>query len=1035
MFIARSHWRPAVLSSIAISFCISLLCQSLLPAQSDSFPPGQKSDASPQLDLLREQLDSPDPSQRAQGIQHIAQLDKKWATLALPRLIKLLGDESRAQLGNMTSQNRIHAIAALAQMGPWVSEQVIEALDDKNRLVRMGAADVLANLREPRAIDPLIKLLRDPDQEVAGHAWQPLSAIGEPSIQRLLEVASDENAFVRSCAANALARIREPNVVQPVARLLFDPDEHVRNSAGESLALLARASLAVTGRPSDKARQEKDSVLEKLVIEQLNAALRSQNSAARLAAARSAFFSAARSESLETIDALASCLSDDDATLRAQAVHDLSQVQRVEVYKPLAASLHDADSRVREMAANGLTYRLANDRYRPNILQFDDGFLVQPLIENLSYSDPRVRRAAAEALVQVRSPSKLDAAATLIKLLHDDSPEVISVALRTLAAIRPKEAADPIFALLDGPALRSEAAVALSAFGDPRAVPPLHALAKEKDLPAIGALGTIKDRESVPMLIEFLKDENKGVHPAVVNSLASIGDPRAAAPLIRLLETDPELTSSVADALGKFKDPRAVQPMIDAIPREQERNDARQLNFSFRIDRGPMNNPLAVPLERMGFVAIEPLARALSSPSQATREVSAWVLYNLMAPSDGIDREDMQPAIEPLVTALADPSAIVRHHAAMTLGRLGDRRAVPELIETAKDSDQQSLLYSNAAAYLNTIKDPESVPPLISLLSNPKPPVRATAARALGYLKDERAFAQLLVTLKDDSPVVRAAAAAALGQLKAAPALEPLLSLLKDDETDVQLAAAEGLGRLGDKRALDPLAALLAEETALPRPALADIQPGQSQADRDFKLRVAAAIALVRLDDPRGIDAIAACLKDPLDPNREHVATQVAISNLKSQEIVPLMIAALDDPSIRVRIYAAVALGHLATSTAVDALLTKTGDRENLRNILPALAETKDDRALDAIVKSLDDADPNIRRTAAASIAILGNPAGADPLIAHVADQSTDVRAALTDALLKLKAKTALAALKSLANDEDPNVRAHAERAIKRLDR
>src|SRR5262245_13503746 len=98
MSIARSHWRPAVLSSIAILLSLSLLCSSALLAQSDSAPSEQKSDASPQLDLLREQLDSPDPNQRAQGIQHIALLDKKWAALALPRLIKLLGDESQAQL-------------------------------------------------------------------------------------------------------------------------------------------------------------------------------------------------------------------------------------------------------------------------------------------------------------------------------------------------------------------------------------------------------------------------------------------------------------------------------------------------------------------------------------------------------------------------------------------------------------------------------------------------------------------------------------------------------------------------------------------------------------------------------------------------------------------------------------------------------------------------------------------------------------------------------------------------------------------------
>ena len=206
-------------------------------------------------------------------------------------------------------------------------------------------------------------------------------------------------------------------------------------------------------------------------------------------------------------------------------------------------------------------------------------------------------------------------------------------------------------------------------------------------------------------------------------------------------------------------------------------------------------------------------------------------------------------------------------------------------------------------------------------------------------------------------PFVRVAVTSALGQLEAASALKPLLLLLKDDDTEVQSAAIEGLGRLGDSRAVEPLVALLAATTASPQPAGEQL-PGQ-QADADFKLRVAIAIALMRLDDPRGVDAIATCLKDPFDNNRQHAATQLAISYLKSQSLVPLMIVTLADPEIRVRIYVAGVLGHIATPEAVDALLNKTDDHENLRNILPALAETKDDRALGALVNSLDDAEPN----------------------------------------------------------------------------
>jgi HEAT repeat protein len=1028
MLIARSHRRPAAIAAISISCCVAILRPATLPAQSDSASSEQKPDDPPLLEELREQLDSPDPNQRMSGIEHATKLDKKWAALAVPRLINLLGDEGQSNRGVV----RYGAIEALGRMGPGASDSLIEALENKNRLVRMGAADALGHLRDARAVEPLVKLLHDPDHEVGSDAGVQLGNIGEPSINCLLAALTEDDVLVRCWSASALGRIRDRRVVQPVGRMLFDPEQSVRDSAGESLHLLAlapqagaRGSEAISDRPSGRAQRESDAFLRKLVIEQMNAALRSDNSAARLAAAKSSFFRDARSRSSEVVDALATCLTDENQEVRNQAVTALFLTDHPNSIKPLVVALRDADPRIREQAVNGLH----------NKLQFlrgsQDEFLVAPLIQSLHDADSGVCRAAVEALRSVQSAARLNATEDLTKLLHDENVGVVTAAVDALAAFRDKRAADPICALLDDPKLRSKAAGALSALGDPRAVEPLRALFKEKDVPTILALGGKKDRDSVPDLIELLHDNDKEVRQAAVQALGSIGDPRAAVPLILLLRTDSDLTRTIAEALSNLKDPRAVEPMIAAV---QPQNIVFKFNFRNDSPRAPSDNLLAWPLFNMGFVAIQPLAKALSSDSAEVRGVAAWVLYNLLIQGGGVDYEDMQPAIEPLAAALADSSPFVRRQAAKALGELGDTRAVPELIEAAKASEESAYRYSNDASVLSRIRDPNSIQPLIGLLTNPRPPARTTAARILGYMHEERAIDPLLSLLSDPSPPVRAAAALALGHLKAASATEPLLSLLKDDDEAVQLAVVEGLGRLGDKRAIDSLAELLAATDALPRPQSGEPLPGQ-QVDSDFQLRVAVAIALVRLDDPRGVLAVAALVKDSLDKNREHAATQIAISYLKRESLVPPMIAALGDPSIRVRIYAAVALGHIATPAAIDALLAKTDDHENLRNILPALAEAKDDRTLGALIKSLDDVDRNVRRTAAASIANLGNLAGADPLIKHLSDPSAEVRAALVDALVKLQAKSALSAVKSLANDEDPNVRAHAERAIKRLDR
>jgi HEAT repeat protein len=256
-------------------------------------------------------------------------------------------------------------------------------------------------------------------------------------------------------------------------------------------------------------------------------------------------------------------------------------------------------------------------------------------------------------------------------------------------------------------------------------------------------------------------------------------------------------------------------------------------------------------------------------------------------------------------------------------------------------------------------------------------------------------------------------AARGLSLLKAPAALKPLIALLSDKDAGVRIAAADGLGRLGDVTAVEPLAKLLDNS--------------------DFKLQVAAAIALVRLDDPRGPEQIAACLKDPDAQRREHAATEVCVSFLKTAALVPPLIAALDDPSIRVRLYAAGALGRTKTEAAAAALLAKVDDREHLHAILQALAQSNDDNAPALLLRHLDDAEPGVRIEASAGLSEFGSRSAIEPLIKHLADPGSDVRLAVIDALLKLRATESLPALRAMLADEDPEIHARAARAVKRL--
>ena len=67
----------------------------------------------------------------------------------------------------------------------------------------------------------------------------------------------------------------------------------------------------------------------------------------------------------------------------------------------------------------------------------------------------------------------------------------------------------------------------------------------------------------------------------------------------------------------------------------------------------------------------------------------------------------------------------------------------------------------------------------------------------LGQFQDSRSVEPLIKLLRDPVPLVRATAAQVLGQLEAGGAVSDLVDLLRDPDATVRLRAAESLDQLG----------------------------------------------------------------------------------------------------------------------------------------------------------------------------------------------------------------------------------------------
>ena len=112
---------------------------------------------------------------------------------------------------------------------------LITALGDKNNwYIRSITAEVLGEIGDQRAVEPLIAALKDNTWKVRINAMEALGKIGD---QRAVEplIAALKDTDVRGIAAGVLGKIGDQRAVEPLKAVLKDYDKYVRNSALEAL--------------------------------------------------------------------------------------------------------------------------------------------------------------------------------------------------------------------------------------------------------------------------------------------------------------------------------------------------------------------------------------------------------------------------------------------------------------------------------------------------------------------------------------------------------------------------------------------------------------------------------------------------------------------------------------------------------------------------------------------------------------------------------------------------------------------------------
>jgi HEAT repeat protein len=283
----------------------------------------------------------------------------------------------------------------------------------KDARVRQAATEALGAVRDVRAVEPLIAVLKDTDKNVR---WAAVKALGESgdarAVDQLIALLKDRN--LRNIAADTLGKIGDARAIKPLILDLNDSDPYYCREAAEALRkigwqpdkdekgayywiILGQWDKCIEiGSPAIKplaarlkhsgSPQAADALAKigELSVESLIAVFKDSNSQVREYSAKALVMIGSPS-----VEPLITALNDGAKDVRQTAEDALGKIGDARAVEPLIVGLKDREEAVRKSAAEALG-------------KIGDARAVEPLITTLTYDVMYpVRFAAAAALVQI----------------------------------------------------------------------------------------------------------------------------------------------------------------------------------------------------------------------------------------------------------------------------------------------------------------------------------------------------------------------------------------------------------------------------------------------------------------------------------------------------------------------------------------------------------------------------------------------------------------------------------------------------------
>ncbi|MDO8873019.1 MAG: HEAT repeat domain-containing protein [Methanoregula sp.] len=178
----------------------------------------------PAVELLIATLQYPDDDVRWKAAIALGEIGNPDA---IEPLIQLLSDDDRFV--------RSRAAHALSMIGNTAAPPLIQALKKGDPDVRWGAALALGKIKNPIAVEPLILALADEEAMVRAEAASALASIGTPALGPLLGFLKGAHGETRIEVMTAIGELKNADAIEPLIQLLENADDNERKAIADAI--------------------------------------------------------------------------------------------------------------------------------------------------------------------------------------------------------------------------------------------------------------------------------------------------------------------------------------------------------------------------------------------------------------------------------------------------------------------------------------------------------------------------------------------------------------------------------------------------------------------------------------------------------------------------------------------------------------------------------------------------------------------------------------------------------------------------------